>query len=156
MDAIDYQLNKGMITKGEYYIADAIKLMIDKGLKLVPKEVDIWLDAGVPETVLETNRFLLANDNRGGQAVNLNNGVKIVPPVFIHPNAEVTASVIGPNTIIGPGCQVSYSKIENSIVEAGAQIEISQLRDSLIGERCRVIGARGKLDLADDSTVEAS
>lgn len=154
MDAINYQLNEGMITKGEYYIADAIKLMIDKGLKLAPKEVEIWLDAGVPETVLETNRFLLANDNKVGQAVNLNNGVKILPPVYIHPDAEVTASVIGPNTIIGPGCQVSYSKIENSIVEAGAQIEISQLRDSLIGERCRVIGASGKLDLADDSTVE--
>ena len=156
MDAIDYQLNEGMITKGEYYIADAIKLMIDKGLKLEPKEVDVWLDAGVPEAVLETNRYLLASGSRVGKVDNLNNGVKIVPPVFIHPNAEVTSSVIGPNTIIGPGCQVSYSKIENSIVEAGAQIEISQLRDSLIGERCRVIGARGKLDLADDSTVEAS
>ena len=154
IDAIEHQLNEGMITKGEYYIADAIRLMIDKGLKLEPKEVDVWLDAGVPETVLETNRYLLSNGGSVDQADKLNNGVKIVPPVFIHPDAEVTASVIGPNTTIGPGCKVSYSKIENSIVEAGAQIEISQLHDSLIGERCRVIGARGKIDLADDSTVE--
>lgn len=155
MAAIDHQLNEGMITKGEYYIADAIRLMIDKGLKLEPKEVDVWLDAGVPETVLETNRYLLANGKNGDEPVKINNGVKIVPPVFIHPDAEVTASVIGPNTTIGPDCQVSYSKIENSIVEAGAFIETSQLRDSLIGERARVIGARGKLDLADDSTFEA-
>lgn len=153
--AIDHQLNEGMITKGEYYIADAIRLMIDKGLKLATKEVDVWLDAGVPETVLETNRYLLASDTGEEQAIRLNNGVKIVPPVFIHPDAEVAASVIGPHTIIGAGCQISYSKIENSIVEAGALIETSQLRDSLIGERSRVIGARGKLDLADDSTVEA-
>jgi glucose-1-phosphate thymidylyltransferase len=154
MAAIDHQLNEGMITKGEYYIADAIRLMIDKGLKLVPKEVDVWLDAGVPGTVLDSNCYLLAGESVAEEGIKLNNGVKIVPPVYIHPDAEVTASVIGPNTTIGPGCQVSYSKIENSIVEAGAVIETSQLRDSLIGERARVIGARGKLDLADDSSVE--
>ena len=155
MAAIDHQLNENLITKGEYYIADAIMLMIDNGLKLSPKEVDVWLDAGLPETVLETNSYLLSNGTAVDQASWLNNGVKLIPPVYIHPDAEVTASVIGPNTSIGVGCRVSYSKIENSVIEAGALIETSQLRDSLIGERSQVIGARGKLNLADDSTFEA-
>jgi glucose-1-phosphate thymidylyltransferase len=154
MAAIDHQLNNEMITKGEYYIADAIKLMIEKGLNLVHKPVDIWLDAGLPDTVLSTNAFLLDNGADVSDIYEPGNGVKIVPPVYIHPEAEVTASVIGPYTSIGPGCVVSYSKIENSVVEAGAKVETSQLRDSLIGERAQVSGARGKLYIGDDSIVE--
>jgi glucose-1-phosphate thymidylyltransferase len=154
MAAIDHQLNNEMITKGEYYIADAIKLMIENGLNLVHKPVDIWLDAGLPDTVLSTNAFLLDNGADVSDIYEPGNGVKIVPPVYIHPEAEVTASVIGPYTSIGPGCVVSYSKIENSVVEAGAKVETSQLRDSLIGERAQVSGARGKLYIGDDSIVE--
>ena len=153
--AIDEQLNSKMITKGEYYIADAIKLMMKKGLKLTPKSVDVWLDAGLPDTVLETNRFLLVHGNAGSGELDLNNGVKIVPPVYIHPDAVIRASVIGPHTSVGAGCQISYSKVENSVVEASAIIETSQLRDSLIGARSRVVGARGKLDIGDDSVVES-
>ncbi|MBN2045336.1 MAG: 2-C-methyl-D-erythritol 4-phosphate cytidylyltransferase [Anaerolineales bacterium] len=152
--AIDRQLNDKMITKGEYYIADAIKLMMQDGLKLQPKPVKVWLDAGLPETVLETNRYLLEHSNMGNTP-EYNNGVKIIPPVYIHPEAEITASVIGPHTSIGAGCQISYSKIQNSVVEADTAIETSQLRDSLIGARVRLIGARGKLDIGDDGVVEA-
>lgn len=156
MAAIDHQLNNEMITKGEYYIADAIKLMIGNGLKLTAKPVDVWLDAGLPETVLETNVYLLDNGADTSDTFEPGNGVKIVPPVYIHPSAEVTASVIGPYTSIGAGCVVSYSKIENSVVEAGAKVETSQLRDSLIGERAQVSGARGRLYVGDDSVVEDS
>ena len=155
MAAIDRQLNDKMITKGEYYIADAIKLMIEDGLHLVPKPVDIWLDAGLPETVLSTNRFLLEHGAESVTAPKFNNGVKIIPPVYIHPDNEITASVIGPYVAIGEGCKISYSKIENSVVDHHASIETSQLRDSLIGSRAQVIGARGKLDIGDDSKVES-
>ena len=128
--------------------------MIGDGLKLTAKPVDVWLDAGLPETVLSTNAALLESGADVSDIYEPGNGVKIVPPVYIHPSAEVTASVIGPNTSIGPGCRVSYSKIENSVAEEGAVIETSQLRDSLIGARAQVTGARGKLDIGDDTVVE--
>ncbi len=153
--AIDRQLNDRMVTKGEYFIADALKLMIESGLKLTTKPVDVWLDAGLPDTVLETNRHLLAARLEEDGSQMRNNGVKVIPPVFIDPSADVTASVIGPNVTIGPGCQVSYSKIEDSILEAGAVVETSQLHASLIGERSVVIGGRGRLDLGDDCLVES-
>jgi glucose-1-phosphate thymidylyltransferase len=41
MAAIDHQLNQKMIHKGEYYLADAMKLMIEKAAKIIPKSVDI-------------------------------------------------------------------------------------------------------------------
>ena len=156
MAAIDQQLNDKMITKGEYYLADAIKLMMEKGLKLQPKPVDIWLDAGLPETVLSTNRFLLENSTGTETTVKLSKGVKIVPPVFIHPDAEITASVIGPYASIGSGCKISDSKVENSVIEEDSAIQTSHLRDSLVGARVQINGARGKLIIGDDSTFEAS
>jgi glucose-1-phosphate thymidylyltransferase len=128
--------------------------MMEEGLDLQPKPVEVWLDAGLPDTVLEANRYLLEH---GGMntAPEFNSGVKVIPPVYIHPDAKITASVIGPYASIGAGCQISYSKIENSVVEADATVETSQLRESLIGTRAKVVGARGKVDLSDDSTVEA-
>jgi glucose-1-phosphate thymidylyltransferase len=155
MAAIDKQMEDNIISKGEYYIADAIRLMIEDGLKLTPKPVEVWLDAGLPDAVLEANRFLLEHGTASQNLPKFNNGVKIIQPVYIHPDVEIIASVIGPHTAIGPGCKISYSKIENSVVEHNAVIETSQLRDSLIGSRAQISGARGKLDIGDDSKVEA-
>lgn len=153
--AIDLQMADGVITKGEYYIADAIEKMLAAGLKLRPKKVEAWLDAGLPETVLETNRALLERGLHPESKARINSGVKIIPPVYIHPDAEVEASVVGPYVSLGAGCQVRYSKIENSVVEDGAVIETSQLRDSLIGARTVLTGARGKVDIGDDSQLES-
>ena len=122
MAAIDTQLNNKMITKGEYYIADAIKLMIDKGLKVTPKEVDIWLDAGVPDTVLETNRYLLGSSKKSPALPASQQDVEITAPVYIHPSAEISASKIGPNTTIGPNCKIENSEIIESVIETGAVI----------------------------------
>jgi glucose-1-phosphate thymidylyltransferase len=61
LSAIEEQMEKGIMTKGEYYLADAVNLMLQSGLQMRTQKVDVWLDAGVPETVLETNRYLLDN-----------------------------------------------------------------------------------------------
>jgi glucose-1-phosphate thymidylyltransferase len=154
MAAIDHQLNQKMIHKGEYYLADAMKLMIEKGAKIIPKSVDIWLDAGVPETVLETNRYLLENHYLktvpGGQTED----VEIVPPVNIHPTAQISNSKIGPNTSIGAGCKIEKSEIENSIIEAGAIVNSSHLDGSLVGERAQISGISGALIVGDDSVLK--
>lgn len=154
MAAIDEQLNQNMIHKGEYYFADAIKLMIGKGMKLKPKPVDIWLDAGLPETVLDANRYLLENRRENFRALDLAADVELVPPVHIHPTAMVHNSKIGPHASIGPDCQVEGSQIKNSIIEAGAVIESSHLQASLVGERVKISGVHGSLLVGDDSQVK--
>ena len=154
MAAIDEQLNQNMIHKGEYYLADAIKLMIGKGMKLKPKSVDIWLDAGLPETVLDANRYLLENRRENFRALDLAADVELVPPVHIHPSARVRNSKIGPHASIGPDCQVEDSQVKNSIIEAGAVIESSHLQASLVGERVTISGVRGSLLVGDDSQVK--
>ncbi len=82
-------------TKGEYYLADAITLMIEQGANFTVRPVGVWQDTGKPETTLITHRYLLDNgsDNSYGTP---RPGVVIVPPVFIHPTAIVESSVDWP------------------------------------------------------------
>jgi glucose-1-phosphate thymidylyltransferase len=153
MAAIDRQLKEDIKTKGEYFLANAMCLMLDDGLKMRPEVVDVWLDAGLPETILQTNRYLLQH----GSANNLERlkdaGVQFKAPCYIHPEAKVANSEIGPFVSIAEGCQVSGSTISNSVLEAGAQVENAHLRDSIIGARAQVRGVNGAVNIGDDAAV---
>jgi glucose-1-phosphate thymidylyltransferase len=156
MSAIDHQLNQKLINKGEYYIADAMKLMIDRGAKLLPKQVGVWLDAGVPDTVLETNRYLLENKLSNAIEVRIPDDVELIPPVYIHPTAQIRKSKIGPHVSVGSGCRVEDSQIDNSIIETGAVINSSRLSGALVGERAQIKGVNGAVIVGDDSLVKSS
>ena len=50
--AIEEQMRRGLSLKNEYFIADAIQLMIDAGAKVIPMPVTEWEDCGNAETLL--------------------------------------------------------------------------------------------------------
>src|SRR5690606_32487239 len=89
--AIETQLNEQRVTKGEFYLADAFQIMVDRGTQFRVAEVDAWLDAGTVPALLETNRLLL---ERGRDNIGMLNaeGVVIIPPVYIHPSARIVNS----------------------------------------------------------------
>ena len=62
-------IDRDIKTKGEYYFADALNLMMESGAKFKTERADVWLDCGKPDAVLETNRYLLSHgqDNSGKQ-----------------------------------------------------------------------------------------
>ncbi|MEM8859566.1 MAG: hypothetical protein AAGD96_14660 [Chloroflexota bacterium] len=64
----------------------------------------------------------------------------VIPPVFIHPNAEIYSSMIGPYVSIGDGTVVSGCVLENCIIDDGAQISNLNLKDSIIGRSQKVVG----------------
>ncbi len=49
----------GETVKGEYYLPAVFMRMIGAGMRFRAPEIDAWLDCGKPETLLETNRYLL-------------------------------------------------------------------------------------------------
>jgi glucose-1-phosphate thymidylyltransferase len=151
--AIDEQMKTGVVTKNEFFLADAIDLMLKKGLKMRTEVVDEWLDAGLPDAVLETNRRLLAKGRDNSAEASQREGVIIKPPVHIHASATVEASTLGPYVSVGRNCIVRNSTIEDSILEAGVLVEDSTLRHSLLGERSQVRGVRGMVNIGDDSHV---
>ena len=62
-DAIDEQIEKGISLKNEYFLADAIQIMIDRGKKVVTAPVTEWWDCGTEQALLDTNRRLLESQS---------------------------------------------------------------------------------------------
>lgn len=151
LSAIDEQMNRGMHLKGEYYLADAVNIMLERGLKMRTQTVDVWLDAGTPEALLETNRYLLEDGKDNSPEARQRQGIVVIPPVYVHPTAQIHASIIGPNVSIGAGCVVENSIIAESILEDEARTTNVILETSLVGRRA-VLRRRTAVINAGDNT----
>ena len=150
--AIEEQMRRGLSLKNEFFIADAIQIMIDGGAKVIPMAVTEWEDCGNAETLLSTNRYLLRRQN--ADAVTRNGSV-IVSPSSIADDAVIENSVIGPFASIGPGVTVRNSIVRDSIVEERAQISDALVDGSIIGRRAGISGLARRLNVGDDAVVGA-
>ena len=155
MAAIEEQIQLDVKIKNEFFLADAIKIMLKRGALMRVEHIDTWLDTGTINATLETNACLLkrmkANPEKRPK-------VKIIPPVFVHSTAEVVDSVIGPNVSIGPNCKIVQATIQDSILEEGTQISKVKLTHSVTGRNCVVEGLpnlneAASLNIGDNSNV---
>ena len=157
--AIEDQMQRGIMLKGEYFLTDTISIMIEGGAKVQTQEISTWLDTGTIEATLDTNKLLLDKLGSNVQTFKRSN-VEIIEPVAIHESAEISDSKIGPYVSIGANCKISNSSVAESIVEAGSEIKDSVLSRSLIGRQAKVKG-RGdgdviQLNVGDHSEVVLS
>ena len=157
--AIEDQMQRGIMLKGEYFLTDTISLMIEGGAKVRTQEIGTWLDTGTIEATLDTNNLLLDKLGSNVQTFRRSN-VEIIEPVAIHETADIRDSKIGPHASIGANCRISNSSIAQSIIEAGCEIQDSVLNRSLIGRQAKVRG-RGdghvsQLNVGDNSEVRLS
>lgn len=155
--AIDEQMKRNIQLKGEYFLTDAITVMLESGAKVRVQEISTWLDTGTIDATLDTNKILLERGSANKTKNEKRNGVEIIAPSFIDPTAEITNSVIGPFASIGANCKVSNSRVAESIVEPGCEIRDAALNRSLIGRQAKVqAGGDGKvmqLNVGDTSSV---
>jgi glucose-1-phosphate thymidylyltransferase len=150
--AIEEQMRRGLSLKNEYFIADAIQLMIDAGARVIPMPVTEWEDCGNAETLLATNRYLL---RRQGTEVRGRDGSAIVAPSFVADDAIIEHSVVGPFVSIGPGVTVRNSIVRDSIIEERAQVSGALLEGSIVGRRAKIGGLARGLNVGDDAVVGA-
>ncbi len=139
----------GQITRGEIQFTDALQKMIREGVRFVPYEVSEWFDCGKKETMLSTNRHLVASLH---QTPELNDS-RVISPVFVHPDAEVSCSVIGPNVSISENTVIKNCIIRNSIVSSNVRIENMILEDSLVGHDVVLRGKSSMVNLGDSSEI---
>lgn len=151
--AIEEQIRQNVQLKGEFYLVDAINIMLQNGLKMRVQRVDTWLDAGTSEALLETNHYLLDNGRGNCFEPEVRENVVIIPPVFIHPSARLEQCVIGPHTSIGENCTVRSSIIRNSILEEEAQVSDVVLEDSLIGRRAQIQRRTARINAGDHTVL---
>lgn len=153
MNAIQTQMERNLSLNQEFYLADAVNVMLEGGAHFRAQEVQVWLDAGKPDALLETNRYLLAHGRDNSQEAARRPNINIVEPVYIHPQAQVTGSLIGPHVSIASDCVIEDSTIRNSILEEGVHVRKSSLHDSLIGRRAQVEGCNHSLNVGDDTCI---
>jgi glucose-1-phosphate thymidylyltransferase len=150
MESLKEIIEGGVKTRGEYQLTDGLQRMIEKGEILVPFVVEGWYDCGKPETLLETNRFLLEKKS----VYQPLEGVVIVPPVFISPKSEIVHSVIGPYATIADGAKVHHSIIRNSIVSEDARVVRALLDSSIVGNNAVVNGSYKRINIGDSSEID--
>ena len=165
MAAIEEQMQRNIQIKDEFFLVDAINIMLEHRARMRVETVETWLDTGTIDATLETNRYLLENrmakKPEAGRSPDLPNlqskDVTIKPPVFIHETSRISNSTIGPYVSIGANCKIAGSRIENSLLEDGCEIRDAVLKNSMIGRYVNVDGGSAdksfRVNLGDNSSV---
>lgn len=150
-DAIDEQMKLGIKTKNEYFIADAIQIMIDRGAKFRTSNIDVFEDCGNPDALLHTNEYLLKlNPPSPAQRP----ASVIIPPSFVDPSALVEHAVVGPNVSIGANAVIRDSVVRDAIVEPGSNLVGVVVEHAVIGRNASITGKPKEFNLADNSKVQ--
>ncbi len=142
-------IEQNILVNNQYQLTDALQRMIEKGEPITAFNVEGWYDCDRPSNLLRTNQILLqALDWHPSDLVEES---AIVPPVFIHPEARVIRSVVGPNVSIGAGTVVERCIIQHSIVGQKAHLQQAVVEYSLIGDQVKLRGRLQRLNLGDFS-----
>ncbi len=151
------KLKKG--PRGEYDLPEAIKELIDKGVKVKNHTVKTWIPVSHPWNLLDANKYLL--DKHGSQ---IHKSAQIRPGAVIEkPVAIGEGAVVGPNCFlrkyssIGKDCKVGQAvEVKNSIIlENSFASHLSYIGDTLIGKNCNIGGGTIFANLRlDDKNVK--
>jgi glucose-1-phosphate thymidylyltransferase len=150
MRAIETMMDRNIQTKGEFYLTDALQIMIDDGARFIADTVSVWEDCGTKETVLRTNRYLL--DHGRGNTRAISDSI-VIPPVYIDDSAQVVNSIVGPYVSIAAGAVVRDSIVRDSIINQDSVIESTTLQNSLVGDDAVVQGDFRELNVGDTSEI---
>ncbi len=151
--AIDEQMQRNITLKNEFFLADAINIMLEHGLRMRVERVDTWLDAGTSDDVLNTNRYLLEHGHDNTVEAYAHKKSVILRPVFIHPTATVENCVIGPHTAIGANCNIHSCIIRDSIVDDLSDVSNVIMEHSMIGRDVHIHRQAGVLNVGDQTEL---
>lgn len=139
------------MVKGEYYLPPVFMRMIRDGHVFRAPEIDAWLDCGKPETLLETNKYLLMGRHHiHGDAVDS----VLLEPVHIEKGAVVRGCILGPNVSVAAGSVIETSIVRNSIINSSSLIKNMILQDSILGDSVHLVSFARRMNIGDDSLIE--
>lgn len=153
MDAINSLIELNIQTKGEYFLADAMQLMIEQRARLEVETIPVWEDCGTREAILKTNRYLLSKQGNHSSPYE---GSVVLPPVYISDTATIKNSIIGPFVSISGNVIVENSILRDCIISECSHIENAMLESSLVGRDALVRGTFERLNVGDSSEIDSS
>lgn len=153
---MQYLIDNGIKDKGEYQLTNAMENMKRKGARFKAGSVDVWMDCGNKNAMVDTNAKVLGHlkDTQGLVSAKLKSENSVViAPCFIGDDVTLTNSVVGPNVSIEPGTSIIDSVVRNSILRGMVRVQDAVIDNSMIGERAVVMGHALDLSISDDSTL---
>ncbi|MBM4031103.1 MAG: hypothetical protein FJ291_04880 [Planctomycetes bacterium] len=122
----------GLSPRGEYELTDAIRMLLDRGLRVRAYDLPgFWVNLTDPTSYLEAQRELLAELDPRPPAVP--SEVAVEPPVAIGSGCELSHCRIGPDVSIGGRCAVGAgAALRNAVVMDGASIGPGAVLDGAI------------------------
>lgn len=151
--ALEHIIKTKRTSHAEYQLTDALQLMIEQGFPMNVFPIEGWYDCGKPETLLDTNRFLLDHNREKAERRQIPGNV-IIPPVYIDPTARINNSILGPHVSVGPQAHIANSIISDSLIGEGAIVRSCLLHESLVGNGAAIYGKRKKFNVGDASQIE--
>ncbi|MEA3362597.1 MAG: sugar phosphate nucleotidyltransferase, partial [Thermodesulfobacteriota bacterium] len=148
--AIEATIAAGETVKGEYYLPSVFMRMIGAGHKFKAPEIDAWLDCGKPETLLETNRYLLKGRHHVHGEVQ---DSILLEPVHVGYGAVIRNSIVGPNVSVAAGSVIENSVISDSIINTDNIVSHLILEHSLLGDSVNLLGSPRRMNIGDHSHI---
>ncbi|GIV53653.1 MAG: glucose-1-phosphate thymidylyltransferase [Candidatus Kapaibacterium sp.] len=150
IECLDHLIAHNSRTRGEFQLTDALQCMVERGETIAAFPIEGWYDCGKPETLLQTNRFLL---DRHMRSIAPPNNSIVIPPSYVAPTAVLERSIVGPYATIADGATIRDSHVQNSIVGAGASVTAALLNNSIVGNNAVVCGSFHQLNVGDSSQI---
>ena len=151
MDYLRQGIDAGDKVKGEYYLPAVFMRMINDGKRLLAPEIDSWLDCGKPETLLETNRYLLhGRHHNHGELINS----VLIEPVHIGYGSVIRNSVIGPHVSVAHDSVIEGSVISDSIINAASLISNVVLEATILGDAVTLQRSPQVMNVGDHSVLK--
>ena len=153
---MQYLIDNDIKDKGEYQLTNAMENMKRKGARFKAGSVDVWMDCGNKNAMVDTNTKVLGflKNEKGliSPSLKKENSI-VIEPCFIGENVSLTNSVVGPNVSIESGSVVAGSVVKNSILRGNTRVQDCVMDNSMIGERAQVAGQALDVSISDDSTI---
>ncbi|MCB9168797.1 MAG: nucleotidyltransferase family protein [Flavobacteriales bacterium] len=153
---MQYLIDNDIKDKGEYQLTNAMENMKRKGARFKAGAVDVWMDCGNKNAMVDTNTKVLGF-LEGDKSLISNKGQRtnavIIPPCFIGDDVDIVDSVVGPHVSIEIGSRISGSVVRRSILRAGVSVQDAVLDNCMLGEHVAYAGHPADLSLGDHSTV---
>jgi glucose-1-phosphate thymidylyltransferase len=154
-EALEFILQEGIKTLGEYHLSDALMHMIRQGEKMATLAVDSWFDCGRKETLLQANAILLNRLAPPASQLQFPDTI-IIPPVSIGENCQISHSIIGPNVAIGDYTIISSSILHDSIIGSYSELRNAVMHDSIVGSDASLLGLSHSFNIGDNTEINFS
>jgi len=153
---MQFLIDNDIKDKGEYQLTNAMENMKQKGARFKAGSVDVWMDCGNKNAMVDTNTkvlgFLKGDKDLVSGSLKMENSV-VIEPCFIGENVSLVNSIVGPNVSIESGAVIASSVVKNSILRGHTRVQDCVMDNSMIGERASVKGTALDLSISDDSTL---